>query len=215
MLAVDSVPSIAIVDREGKLRLSNGASLKQTLGYKVNLEAAIRRVAETGTLMTYGMLERYFPVKELEGQACPDFAAPLLSDTAERRMHGLLERDKLNVLIFWSVNCPHCRKTLPDINAWLKEHPGAVNIVSAADVPDESTRTKTLEFCRLNGLGFPVFVDKAAEISSLYKVTTTPTILIIGPDGVVDTAITSGYADFGHYIEERREKLRSVGATEG
>jgi hypothetical protein len=38
-------------------------------------------------------------------------------------------------------------------------------------------------------------------------VTTTPTIVIIGPDGVVDSALVSGHSDFVQTIEEKRKKL--------
>ena len=47
-LNVRAVPNIAILDQEGKLRLTNGGSLKQVLEYKLDVEGAIRRVASTG-----------------------------------------------------------------------------------------------------------------------------------------------------------------------
>jgi len=206
-LLVNSVPNITVIDTGGRLRLSNGASLSQVLGYKLDLGQAIRRTAETGQLMTYGYLDRYFPVRELEGAKCPDFTAPMLEDSVERRWHSLLDDSKVNVLIFWSVDCGHCRKSLPEINAWLKGDPGGVNIVSCASVTSETVKTKTREFCKLNDFRFPTLVDSNAEISDLYRVTTTPTIVIIGPDGVVDSAIVSGLSDFVGTIEKRKKTL--------
>src|SRR5262245_40185095 len=55
-LNVHAVPNISIIDTEGKLRISNGGSLTQTLEYKLDLEGAIKRVATTGKLSTYGAL---------------------------------------------------------------------------------------------------------------------------------------------------------------
>jgi thiol-disulfide isomerase/thioredoxin len=189
------------------LRLSNGASLVQVLGYKLDVGQAIRRTAETGKLMTYGYLDRYFPVRELEGEKCPDFTAPMLDDSVEREWYSLLDDSKVNVLIFWSVECGHCRKSLPEINAWLKSNPEGVNVVSCATVPSETVKTKTREFCKLNDFRFPTLVDSDAEIGELYRVTTTPTIVIIGPDGVVDSAIVSGNSDFVGTIEKRKKAL--------
>ena len=212
-LQVGAVPNITILDRAGKLRLSNGASLTQVLGYQMDVARAIRRVAETGDLMNYGYLQAYFPVKELEGAPSPDFSAPGLQDSAERQWHDLLDKSKVNVLIFWSVDCPHCRRSLPEINTWLKQHPDGVNVVSCAAVSSEETRTKTAEFCRHNDFQFQTLLDRDAKIGDLYKVTSTPTILIIGPNGVVDRAIVSGHTDFGKAIEERKQRLLGAGSS--
>jgi peroxiredoxin len=209
-LLINSVPNITVIDAGGRLRLSNGASLAQVLGYELDLGQAIRRTAETGQLMTYGYLDRYYPVRELEGEKCPDFTAPLLKDSVERRWHSLLDDSKVNVLIFWSVDCGHCRKSLPEINAWLKGNPDGVNVVSCASVTSETVKTKTREFCELNDFRFLTLVDGDAEISDLYRVTSTPTIVIIRPDGVVDSAIVSGHSDFVEAIEKRRKKLLGI-----
>jgi peroxiredoxin len=210
-LRVGSVPNVTILDVEGRLRLTNGASLAQVLGYELDLAKAIRRTAETGQLMTHGYLDRYFPVRELEGKPCPDFKAPMLEDSVERSWHGLLDDAKVNVLIFWSVNCSHCKASLPGINAWLEEHPDGVNVVSCASVKDEAERIETAEFCTRNGFGFPTLVDRDSEVMGLYKITSTPTILIIGPDGVVDSAILSGHSDFGQTIEQKKRQLLATG----
>jgi thiol-disulfide isomerase/thioredoxin len=211
-LRVQSVPSIALIDREGHLRLANGAVLSQTLEYQMDLKAAIRRAAETGKVGTYGYLDRYYPVKELVGKPCPDFTAPLLSGKAVQSSSTLLDTHKLNVLIFWSVDCPHCRHLLPEINTWLKQNPAEVNVVSAAKVTNPATKTKTQEFCNLNGFVFPTIEDDS-KISDQFLVTSTPTILIIRPDRIVDSVLLSDLADFGKAIEERKRLLlKSAGS---
>lgn len=207
MLQLASVPNLTIIDRDGTLRLINGASLEQVVGYETDMEKVIRRVADKGDLMTYGYLDRYYPVKELEGSPCPDFKAPLLSTSVEQRFHQLLDDKKVNVLIFWSVDCPHCRESLPEINEWLAQNPEGVNVVSAASVSNDAIKAKTREFCELNEFQFPTLVDRNAEVGALYKVTSTPTILIIGPDGVVDSVILSGHGSFGKTVEEKKRKL--------
>jgi len=208
-LRVQTVPNITILDAAGRLRLTNGAMLTQDLEYNMTVETAIRRVAEKGTLGTYGFLARYYPVKELVGKKCPEFAAPLLSNGSVQTWSSMLSPDKLNILIFWSIDCPHCRKLIPELNQWVKEHPEGINVVSAAKVPNEATKTKTREFCEANGIAFPTFVDQddvgAAE---LYNITSTPTTLIIRPDGVVASVLLSSTQDFGKAIEEARRDLR-------
>jgi len=204
-LRIQSVPNISLIDRGGRLRMTNGASLVQVLGYELDVAGLIRRAAEKASLGTYGYLDRYFPVTELVGKKCPDFTAPLLSNKVEQRWSSMLSPEKLNVLIFWSVDCPHCRKTLPEINSWLKTNADGVNVISAAMVPNDTVRTKTKEYCDLNGFVFPTLIDDT-EISTLYQVTSTPTILLIRPDGVIDSVLSPN-ADFGTAVAETRRRL--------
>lgn len=208
-LGVQSVPNVVIIDASGRLRLANGASLSQTLEYKLDLAGGIRRVAETGRLGTYGYLDRYFPVTELVGQAAPDFTAKTLIGEEQRRWSAnLFARDKLNVLIFWSVDCPHCRRSLPEINQWLKQNPNEpLNVVSAAYVADSATATKTKEFCELNDFVFTTLKDDDRHIADRFQVTTTPTIVIVGPDGTIDSVLLSDLSDFGKAITDRKRAL--------
>jgi thiol-disulfide isomerase/thioredoxin len=211
-LRVRQVPNITILDAEGKLRLSNAAHLEQELEYKMTVETAIRRVAQKGSLSTYGYLPNFHPVTELVGQPSPDFEAALLSDNKVQSWHAMLSKDKLNVLIFWSIDCPHCRRHLPEINAWLKENPGKVNVVSVAQAPNDAVKRKTKEFTKSSGFVFPTLVDVDHEVTQLYEVTSTPTSLIIRPDGVVDSVLISSVKDFGKAVAERIDALLKPGS---
>jgi peroxiredoxin len=204
-LRVQSVPNVTIFDREGRLRLTNGASLNQSLEYKIDLAAAIRRAGETGALTTYGYLSAYYPVKEMIGKKCPDFKAPLLSNSVQQSWSSMLASDKVNVLIFWSVDCPHCRTSLPEINDWVKENGTGINVITVARVTNEANKIKTQEFCSGSGLVFPTLMDQEQAIASLYQVTSTPTIVVIRPDGVIDSVILSSDQDFGKTMEQKKK----------
>jgi peroxiredoxin len=206
-LRVQSVPNISILDSHGILRLSNGATLTQDLEYKMTVETALRRVAEKGTLGTYGFLAHYYPVKELVGKRCPDFEAPLLKTDAMQKWETMLRSDCVNILVFWSVDCPHCRRVLPEINEWLKEKPSGVNVVSAVKLTDAADRKKIEQFCDSNGFVFPTLLDRELEIARKYQVTSTPTILVIRPDGVIDSVMLSTVPDFRKTIEEKKREL--------
>jgi peroxiredoxin len=206
-LHVGAVPNITVIDAEGKLRLSNGGSLSQSLEYKLDVEGAIARVAKTGKLGTYGPLSTYYPVTELVGKKCPDFDAPLIDNTGTRSFSSLLQPNKMNVLIFWSVDCPHCKASLPKLNEYLKGHPEGMNVVSAARITDDATKTRTAEYCRISGFEFPTFVDKDMQIGAKFDVISTPTILVIRPDGVVDSVLLSGETDLGAALESKRREI--------
>jgi thiol-disulfide isomerase/thioredoxin len=205
-LQVQSVPYIAVLDRQGRLQLSNGASLKQVIAPGFTLEAAIRNVSESGELSAYGTLGRYFPVVELEGSPCPDFRAAELQTSVEQTWSRMMDDEKLNVLIFWSVDCPHCRHALPEINTWLRTNADGLNVVSAAKIPNEAIKVKTREFCNVNDFIFPTLVDDS-NLTDLFHVTSTPTIVFIRPDGVVDSASVSAADGFAAVIERKKREF--------
>jgi peroxiredoxin len=206
-LRIQSVPNITLLDKEGRLRLTNGASLIQTVEYNMDLADAIRRVSKNGDLGTYGFMDPYFPVKEMIGKPCPDFRASLVDDDVERSLTSLMDDDKLNVLIFWSVDCPHCRKAIPEIHAWVNDHPEGVNVVAVAEAPSEPARTKTKEFCELNKLTFKTMLDGNAGASTLYQVTTIPTVLLVGPDGVIADVMIKNTKSIIRSIDQMRQEF--------
>jgi len=207
LLAVRSVPSIAVLDAEGRLRMANAASMKQALEYKMDVGDALRRLASTGVLGTYGALPPYFPAVELVGKKCPDFEAPLLGDGTMRKASSLLAPNKVNVLIFWSEDCPHCRKSLPQINAYLKAHPDGINVISAAKVLTDAARLQTEAFCKQEGFIFPTVADSELKMGQMFMVTSTPTVFIIRPDGVIDSVLFSGEADYGATFDAKKKEL--------
>ncbi len=205
MLKVSSVPSVVIIDREGRLRLSNGASLKQPVEYKLDLGGVLERLAKTGQAGTHGPLPRYYPVNELVGQKCPDFQAAELQSGVMRRWYSLLEPNQVNVLLFWSVDCPHCRKTLPELNDWLKRNAPGINVVTAARVNDATMKQRTRDYCKFNKFVFPTLIDEEQAVAQLFQVTATPTILIVRPDGVIDSVLM--HEDFAPAFEAARKSL--------
>ena len=119
----------------------------------------------------------------------------------------MLVSDKVNVLVFWSVDCGHCRVSLPELNAWLKTHHEGFNVISAAGVNSEALKAKTREFCDLNGFVFPTLVDTDLQIAGMFRVTSTPTIVIIRPDGVIDSVLLSADKKIGEKLEKKRAEL--------
>jgi thiol-disulfide isomerase/thioredoxin len=206
--SADRVPAIALIDKEGKLRLTNGASLIQTVEYKTTLADLIGRLAKSGTVGNFGALPRYDPVVELVGKKAPDFQLPSLADGIPRRLSSLLAAGKVNVLVFWSVDCPHCKQYIPEINRWVSKNGAAVNVISVARVTNEALRTQTKEFARLSGLTFPTLVDQDFQMAaSEYLVTATPTVLVLRPDGTVHGLMSPSEKDFGKYFEARRKEI--------
>jgi peroxiredoxin len=207
LLNVRRVPHIALLDQAGNLRLTNGGSLLQDLEYKMTLGDGIRRLAESGKLGSYGALKDYSPAVEMIGKTAPDFKAPSIRNSVMKQWSGMYAKNGLSVLVFWSVDCPHCRKSLPLFNDWYKNNKDKATIITAARVTNAAMRTKTREFIELQGLQFETVEDQDRVVAELYKVTATPTIFVIGPDGKVDSLMHSQGDDFGVKIEAKRKQL--------
>lgn len=208
LLGVRSVPSVSVLDAEGRLRMANAGSLKQELEYKMDVAGGLRRLASTGRLGTYGAMPQYYPALELVGKKCPEFEAPLLGDGAVRKSSTLLAPDKINVMIFWSEDCPHCRKCLPQIGSYVRSHPNGINVVTAAKVLNEAAQVRTEEFCKQEGLTFlTTLADRDLKVGSLFMVTSTPTIFIIRPDGVIDSVLFSGETDYSATFDAKKKQF--------
>jgi thiol-disulfide isomerase/thioredoxin len=214
-LAVRRRPEHRDRRRRGKLRLSNGGSLTQSLEYKLDVEGAIRRVATTGRSAPTAASDVLSRSRSSSGKKCPDFDAPLINDAAEHSLSSMLAPDKVNVLIFWSVDCPHCKASLPKLNDWLKGHTAGMNVISAARITDDATKTRTAEYCKISGFVFPTFVDKDMQIGATFQVISTPTVLVIRPDGVVDSVLLSSETDLGAALEAKKREILKTPAPKG
>ena len=54
---------------------------------------------------------------------------------------------------------------------------------------------------------YALLIDRDMKISQLYQITSTPTILFIGPDGVVDSVMVSSGEDFGAIATQKKKEL--------
>jgi peroxiredoxin len=204
-LNVQTVPSITVIDKGGILRLANAGSLKQDLEYKMTVRDGLARLAKSGTIGTYGSLPRYDPAQELVGQQAPDFMAPAC-DGIVRKLSTMLDPRKVNVLVYWSVECSHCRKSLPQINDWYKRNGSNVNLLTAAKCDNDAMKVRTKEFTKLHGFAFPTVLDEGSEIFEMYKITATPTMFVVAPDGTIESLLSVN-RDFGPQVEAKVREL--------
>jgi cytochrome c-type biogenesis protein len=118
--------------------------------------------------------------------------------------------------MFWSVDCPHCRQTLPEINEWMKTNDTeGINLISAAAVNNDAVRVKTEEFCDEEGFVFPTLIDEDHQIGNRFRVVSTPTFVIVGPDGKIDSVLLRGDTDLGEKFLAKRNELLKPAQSSG
>ena len=58
---------------------------------------------------------------------------------------------------------------------------------------------------RLRGGNSRIKRKRRLTIASLYQITSTPTIVVIRPDGVIDSVILNSDQDFGKTMEQKKK----------
>jgi peroxiredoxin len=115
------------------------------------------------------------------GEPVPRFTAMDLRGTSIDE--GSL-MDSLSALLFVSPDCPTCTATLDEVNALSFKTDGNVLVVCRSSI-DECAR-----LAESYGLQVPVLLDETLEISERFGVSVTPTAVLVGSDGLVQS--------FGH-----------------
>ena len=119
------------------------------------------------------------------GSEAPRFRGQLLSgEVFDFDAH----RGRVFLLDFWATWCGPCRRSLPALERvyqLLKDDP-AVTILSVNQ--DRGARQADLvkTYMKEARLTFPVLLDRG-NVASMYRVTTLPTLVVIGTDGVIRT----------------------------
>jgi peroxiredoxin len=190
------VPAVSFVDRAGTLRLVQAAHPGQRRAEGGTVEDWLRAGLAKKAWDSAGPLERYEPVSELVGRAAPDFTLPDIASLRPVRFSDLRAKDRPTVLYFWSVTCPKCVDGMPELAAWWeaqgKPHAALVGVATGAD---EEMRVTTTRFMTVAGVRFPVLYDRDLDLKPVYRVTTTPTFLLIGTDGTVMRYTSGSRAD--------------------
>lgn len=213
-LGVTMAPSISLIDASGRLRIADARSLKQTVASGFTLAQAILNAARGGPVPAVGKLPRYYPASDLVGTPFPDFmlrkfeanARIKLSDVVAPRGGG----QRLTALMFWHPDCKHCKTAMPGLMAGYDAYRKWLEIVSVVDLRNENEVRNCQDAIRGLGVTFPVLVDEGRRVSDLYKVISTPTVFLIGPDGVVDSVYTSGGINFVTVFDRKIVSLLKV-----
>lgn len=124
---------------------------------------------------------------EKPGAKLPDAALPGLDGKVVNLRS--LAKDKVTVVVFWSVSCPHCRKEMPSLLALDRRLTGNpfVMILVNGDGPAMLPAVKAyVKDYRLPG---PVLLDQGPDdsmpLGDALDIVATPTVMVFNRKGVL------------------------------
>ena len=115
-------------------------------------------------------------------------------DLSLRSLHGeTLTLDSLRVagkqvmLLFTDPNCGPCNALLPEVSRWQEEHSEKLTVALISRGEVEENRTKAQEHALQN-----ILLQEDWEVSERYQVGGTPSAVLVGPEGKVNSSVASG-----------------------
>ncbi|MGP3561138.1 TlpA family protein disulfide reductase [Geobacillus sp. BK01] len=115
------------------------------------------------------------------GQVAPDLTLPTLGGEPVK-LSDL--RGQAVVLNFWTSWCPPCKKEMPELEAFYKQH-GREVVLLAVHLTTQDTLDAAERFVKGQKLTLPVALDVRGEALHRYRIQTIPTTYIIDPNGVI------------------------------
>jgi hypothetical protein len=119
------------------------------------------------------------------GTAAPDFELPSLGGEIHS-LQSLRNGGRKVLLIFSSPYCDPCAALVPDLIRWMREEnlPHII-LISRGSAKDNLAKLKGLESSR-------VLLQRGFEVSDAYDSISTPTGVLVGGDGLIQSGLAVG-----------------------
>jgi len=92
-------------------------------------------------------------------------------------------RGKVVILNFWATWCPPCRVEMPSMETLYQRFNAQGLEILAVDIGENASTVQ--QFIRSAGYTFPVLLDSANRVSSVYGIEAIPTTYIIDREGKI------------------------------
>lgn len=116
----------------------------------------------------------------LEGKPAEEFELPLL-DGGVVKLSAL--KGKTVVLDFWATWCGPCRRAMPMVEKVTRALADKGVVLYAVNQGEEAEAVK--KYLKSENLNPKVALDKDSKVGQAYGARSIPTIVLVGPDGVV------------------------------
>jgi len=115
-----------------------------------------------------------------EGPSAPDFA---LASTSGSNYRLSEYRGEVVALVFWASWCGDCRRELERFERLRRTYGSVGFVVLGVNLDQEPERANALAGAA--GIGFPVLLDTAKDVSKTYRADDLPLIVLIDRHGEI------------------------------
>jgi methylamine dehydrogenase accessory protein MauD len=91
------------------------------------------------------------------------------------------------MLLFTHPDCPACTALLPEIGGWQQEHAARLTVSLVSRGTAEENRARSFEHDLTN-----IVLQEEWEVAKTYQVKTTPSAVLVGPDGTIGSPLAAG-----------------------
>jgi len=188
------IPSYAVVDRSGFLRLINASSLMEKVGPRLSFLKVLKRISQRKKV-PFLRAPGYSPNPySLIDRPAPAFELASLGEEGKCRLKTLLGEKRLPLLlVFWSITCPHCRASLLLLARYLRQRANRIRMVTLVDGGDDPRKKKMIRrYLRSQKLQIRVLLDKGGKVSNHYLIKAIPAAFFLDSKGVLRGARVGG-----------------------
>jgi peroxiredoxin len=203
-----TVPYITVVDPGRIVRVMGAYNLKHKIIGDITLARYLETALEGGGHPTVSQVPRHYPVTELINEPFIDFTLNSVLENKLLRFSDHIGDGKLTLLVFWSADCGHCKEELPQLNAFYGRHRESLDMVGIVKAPNDAVKQRTTDFINAQKLSFPNVVDRSQKVFGQYRVRTTPTTVVVNPQGRVESVLIGASVDLEEELGALIDKLK-------
>ncbi len=101
-------------------------------------------------------------------------------------------RGKAVLINYWTSWCPPCRAEMPAIQRAYEAYRDRGFVVLAVNGTNQDALSDVQNFVLEYNLTFPILLDEAGSVGSLYRINALPTSFFIRPDGIIEEVVIGG-----------------------
>lgn len=93
--------------------------------------------------------------------------------------------DKIIVLAFWASWCPLCKSEVPLLNEIKDRFDPEKVVIFGINIDKNDSPSRARTFINKNSINYPVIYDQGSVITTSYKISGVPTVIITDRKGII------------------------------
>jgi len=114
-------------------------------------------------------------------------ALSLPDTTGKAHQLSQLVKDKVAVLVYWSVSCPHCRREMPKLLELNRQMAGNPLVMVMVNSDGPAMNQAVAKYAEIYQLPRPVLLDQGPKdtvpFAEAFDLVVTPTVLVLDKTG--------------------------------